>query len=106
MSEWREASKGEPCPVCQKPDWCSITGPEGLVEAAVCMRVESPNQRPNGGWHHRIRESSNGHFTPASNGAVAKATKPGKIVATYDYCDESGKLEFQVVRYEPKDFRQ
>ncbi|MBA7632893.1 hypothetical protein ES703_40449 [subsurface metagenome] len=28
------------------------------------------------------------------------------IVATYDYRDESGELLYQVVRYEPKDFRQ
>src|SRR5262245_3843677 len=28
-----------------------------------------------------------------------------RIVATYDYRDESGTLLFQVVRYEPKDFR-
>jgi hypothetical protein len=30
----------------------------------------------------------------------------GPIVATYDYTDETGKLLFQVVRYEPKTFRQ
>jgi hypothetical protein len=29
-----------------------------------------------------------------------------QIVATYDYDDEDGQLLFQVVRYEPKDFRQ
>ncbi|MCI0348960.1 MAG: AAA family ATPase [Acidobacteriales bacterium] len=29
-----------------------------------------------------------------------------RIVATYDYKDEAGSLLFQVVRYEPKDFRQ
>ncbi len=29
-----------------------------------------------------------------------------EIVATYDYTDESGHLLFQVVRFEPKDFRQ
>ena len=29
-----------------------------------------------------------------------------KIVKTYDYRDESGKLLYQAVRYEPKDFRQ
>lgn len=29
-----------------------------------------------------------------------------KIVATYDYTDAAGKLLFQVVRFEPKDFRQ
>jgi len=29
-----------------------------------------------------------------------------KIIKTYDYKDESGQLLYQVVRYEPKDFRQ
>ncbi len=65
MSDWREVSKGEPCPVCEKPDWCSIVGPEGMVEAAVCMRIESANSRPNGGWFHRIRESND--WRPAVN---------------------------------------
>ena len=40
-----------------------------------------------------------------SNGANPPATRP-QIVATYDYSDEAGKLLFQCVRYEPKDFRQ
>jgi hypothetical protein len=30
----------------------------------------------------------------------------GSIVASYDYKDETGKLLFQVVRFDPKDFRQ
>ena len=29
-----------------------------------------------------------------------------QIVATYDYSDQAGVLLFQVVRYQPKDFRQ
>src|SRR5690242_10590850 len=29
-----------------------------------------------------------------------------RIVATYDYTDQHGELLYQVVRYEPKDFRQ
>ncbi len=29
-----------------------------------------------------------------------------RIVSTYDYCDPAGTLLFQVVRFEPKDFRQ
>ena len=38
----------------------------------------------------------------------AKGSEGGKakIVATYDYCDESGELLYQVVRFEPKSFRQ
>ena len=44
-------------------------------------------------------------FTPSkkTNGK----DKPRKeIVARYDYCDESAELLFQVVRFDPKDFRQ
>ena len=36
---------------------------------------------------------------------IVNQTDP-KIVKTYDYRDETGELLFQVVRYEPKDFRQ
>ena len=39
-----------------------------------------------------------------SKPATAPAQK--KIVATYDYTDEAGALLFQVVRFDPKDFRQ
>jgi 5S rRNA maturation endonuclease (ribonuclease M5) len=35
-----------------------------------------------------------------------KQKKQSKIVATYDYTDASGNPLFQVVRFEPKDFRQ
>jgi AAA domain len=42
--------------------------------------------------------------------AVAQGTitdKPkGRVIATYDYTDDDGALLYQVVRYEPKNFRQ
>src|SRR5262249_20583079 len=38
------------------------------------------------------------------NGQVK--TSKRQIVATYDYIDEAGKLLFQCVRYEPKEFKQ
>ncbi len=37
---------------------------------------------------------------------TAVARTPGKIVAADDYVDERGDLIFQVVRFDPKDFRQ
>lgn len=44
---------------------------------------------------------------PASNGRHdAKPKQAKKPVAMYDYTDEDGFALFQVVRYEPKDFRQ
>ena len=39
---------------------------------------------------------------PKPNGAGSK----GRIVATYNYVDACGKLVFQAVRYEPKQFKQ
>ncbi|MFC1782299.1 phage/plasmid primase, P4 family [Planctomycetota bacterium] len=35
-----------------------------------------------------------------------KPKAKSRIVNTYDYCDESGKMIFQAVRFEPKDFKQ
>lgn len=44
---------------------------------------------------------------PDNGQARGKAIVPArKIVAEYDYTDDHGKLLFQVVRFEPKDFRQ
>lgn len=40
--------------------------------------------------------------TPQGNGQG----KQKRIVATYRYCDESGNLLFETVRYDPKDFKQ
>jgi hypothetical protein len=40
---------------------------------------------------------------PAASAGTVQASK---IVQAYDYVDEDGALLFQVVRYEPKDFRQ
>ena len=44
-------------------------------------------------------------FRLAGNPKSSPAAKP-QIVATYDYHDASGKVVFQIVRYQPKDFRQ
>jgi len=44
---------------------------------------------------------SNGHAEPKESLTAAK-----RIAATYDYVDERGEVLFQVVRFEPKEFRQ
>lgn len=42
---WREVSRTSPCPICGKPDWCSISADGKWV---VCRRVD------NGAGHHRV----------------------------------------------------
>ncbi|QDV72483.1 DUF3987 domain-containing protein [Botrimarina mediterranea] len=52
---WREVSKQEICPVCERPDWCAVTGPEGNPDAAYCMR-ESSDLPKGDGWIHRLKD--------------------------------------------------
>ena len=51
-----------------------------------------------------------GHEQPAvwlrREGLLATLQPQPRIVKTYPYCDENGTLLFQVVRFEPKGFRQ
>jgi hypothetical protein len=48
------------------------------------------------------RKSADGKSPLSRDGATPKP----RIVASYDYRDEDGKLLFQVCRFDPKDFRQ
>jgi hypothetical protein len=44
---WKHSSPQNPCPICQKPDWCQFGD-----RAMKCMRVESAHACPTGGWYH------------------------------------------------------
>ncbi len=44
--------------------------------------------------------------TPGWTAAFQPKAQPKRIVATYDYVDAHGEVIFEVVRYEPKTFRQ
>lgn len=57
-----------------------------------------------GGANGHARPQNAPQATQRANG-TASTIKP-KIVKTYDYTDADGALVFQVVRLEPKDFRQ
>lgn len=47
-------SRRHPCPVCNKPSWCSTSPDRTLV---ICMRVQSPHETRNGGYVHILNES-------------------------------------------------
>ncbi len=51
MSEWIRVGKDNPCPVCERPDYCGITD---CGKYAICMRTESNKPTKNGGWLHRL----------------------------------------------------
>lgn len=53
MNGWVRVSRAHPCPVCQRDSWCGVSS-DGAV--CHCMRVESANPCPSGGWFHFLVE--------------------------------------------------
>ena len=41
MSNFRNVSKREPCPICGKPDWCSIQEASPSTQLYYCRRILS-----------------------------------------------------------------
>ena len=68
------------------------------VLAAVGMQLRDLFRGP---WLHPPRQRLQPAAPPKIEGVVTRM-----VTATYDYADREGKLLFQVVRYEPKTFRQ
>ncbi len=63
---WCRVTKSNPCPVCEKHDWCGITEDGQIVR---CMRVESGVAHGEGGWIHRVGTDTITH-TRARRAAV------------------------------------
>ena len=66
MRDWVRVSRGAPCPICFKPDWCTLAG-DG--SAACCMRTESERRMGNGGWLHRLGRDMLGAHSTGSTGS-------------------------------------
>ena len=52
-------NKQSPCPICGKPDWCSLAEDGSF---AICMRQADGAHKPtkNGGWLHVLRRHAGG----------------------------------------------
>lgn len=62
MSAWHNVSRKEPCPICQKPDWCTLSN-DGMM--CVCKRVPSPHPAKSGqGWVHVLVERPKREYVP------------------------------------------
>src|SRR3990167_10368542 len=53
---WKRCDKKEPCPICGKADWCTVSPDEKF---AVCMRVDSGAMRAvkNGGFLFLLKDN-------------------------------------------------
>jgi hypothetical protein len=52
---WTRVTKSNPCPICNKPDNCSISIDGGAV---WCGRVESSKQNSGGQWLHKLSDEN------------------------------------------------
>jgi len=76
--DWRRVSKRQPCPVCGKPDWCAVAT-DGT--AALCQRVESSKRIGDGGWLHRLQNSSGQPRQRVRTVRVGRASTPSADLA-------------------------
>jgi phage/plasmid primase-like uncharacterized protein len=60
----KRVSRSTPCPICGKPDWCSVSD---NGEVAFCMRIQSGMPCKNGAWLHflKARDRSRASQHPA-----------------------------------------
>jgi RecA-family ATPase len=59
-----------------------------------------------GNGHQRVSDDEITQAVMAAAVRQGRGNSKGKITAAYDYTDSGGVLLYQVLRYEPKDFRQ
>ncbi len=72
-TEWKEVNKNNPCPLCSKPDWCSVSSD---ASAVLCRRIDTAPQ----GWKN-IKTSKDGYPVFAiDNGDIVKSSLTKKRV--------------------------
>jgi len=100
---WTDYGSGENGDVFafeQKVTGCSFT--EAVERVAALAGIPVPGRPKRNG-----NGNGNGHAAPPPAEAPApRAEGVRKIAAVYDYQDADGGLIYQVVRFDPKDFRQ
>lgn len=84
-----------------------FTFPQAVEACAAIAGVPLPEKLNGSIPSHAAEGFTENSPPPWDNDQPIVSDSPArKIVKTYDYTDESGKLIYQVVRYEPKEFRQ
>lgn len=96
-NELRWGTQGSRCVDLAKGTWFDHETEKG---GGVVDLVKREAGLVNGGVSKYLSEN----FGIEEQNAEPPASR--KIVAVYDYADENGEVLFQVIRYDPKDFRQ
>lgn len=110
----RRFTADDPCPICGG-DQTQERGSGGRCggfwlgpKVAFCTKISDGGEwrESSQAYRHEILRKSAATKPNARQPGGSAATPKGKVVAVYRYHDERGKLLYEVVRYEPKNFRQ
>jgi hypothetical protein len=66
-NDWERVNRVNPCPICDHPDWCSVSA-DGLV--ALCMRVKA------GAWRTKTDNNGAEYYLHRLDGAAAAPPDP------------------------------
>jgi hypothetical protein len=85
-----------------------LTFPEAVKTCASIAGLQIPGAAVNGSAQGVAAQvlTEDGPPPWGEDPGTSADSAPRKIARTYDYTDEAGSLIYQVVRYEPKEFRQ
>ncbi len=98
-SDWRRVSRSNPCPICGKSDWCSVSA-DGAV--ALCQRVESPKRIGDAGWLHRLTDDPRDYRRPVRTVRLApERTSRADLPKLTDYYRAAVNTE-QLIRLADK----
>ena len=105
--EWRWGSRGSRSVNLERNVWFDHEANEGGNTIQLVERELGLSHEAAVAWLLDADSSDPTREIPADASREARPPPPlGRIVATYDYVDGTAALLFQVVRYEPKNFRQ
>ncbi|MGM0584462.1 MAG: AAA family ATPase [Pseudomonadota bacterium] len=102
-NEWRYGSRGSLSIDLDAGRWFDHEANEGGGVLDLLRRERGLERREALEW---LRERGHLPDRPACASGARSQGGRGRIAATYAYRDERGELLFEVVRFDPKDFRQ
>jgi hypothetical protein len=102
-TELRYGSRGSVSVDLRKGTWFDHETNEGGGTLDLITRQTGLREAERFEW---LERNTDYESEPRTNGHDRGAPKLGVVVATYPYVDEAAEFLFEVVRFEPKDFRQ
>ena len=121
-TDWHQVTKQEPCAICGKGDWCTVSD-DG--EVAGCMRTaEGSFKSTNGQYFHRLRESPKRSTATQAQTAIRETIRgksfdgrddlirniarqiDGELVGEWTYQHADGTEALRVCRFDVGDDKQ